>query len=103
MIKIEWVWEDFNNGVRYKGREKERINAYMSSFIFIVHDHSTSEGLLTPSGIRLATSQALLIVRGGVVFVRRASSWTVGSVTLVGTWLSLKGLGNQNKLVYIVG
>ena len=37
------------------------------------------------------------------MFVRRASSWTVGSVTLVGTWLSLEGLGNQNKLVYIVG
>ena len=37
------------------------------------------------------------------MFVKRASSWTVGSVTLVGTWLSLEGLGDQNKLVYIVG
>ena len=24
--------------------ERERINAYMSSFVFIVIDHSTSEG-----------------------------------------------------------
>ena len=48
-------------------------------------------------------SSSALIVRGGVVFVKRASSWTVGSVTLVGTWLSLEGLGDQNKLLYIVG
>ena len=58
---------------------------------------------MTPSGIRLTTSQALLIVRGGVVFVKRASSRAVGSVTLVGTWLILDGLGDPNKLVYIVG
>ena len=37
------------------------------------------------------------------MFVKRASSRAVGSVTLVGTWLILDGLGDPNKLVYIVG
>ena len=49
------------------------------------------------------TSQAPPLVGGGVVSVRRASSRTVGSVTLARTWSSLEGLEDQSKLVYTDG